>query len=99
LKNLADFVRGEHESLQRIGSVLHVTSTKNMILKAENIPQIGDRVVDENLNHVGKVFDVFGPVSSPYVAVTPTVDEPKRFVDHVLYAVPSLKYGREKRRG
>jgi RNA-binding protein len=91
-------VRGENEGLQRIGFVLHVSSTRNMILKAENIPHIGDRVVDEKLNHVGTVFDVFGPISSPYVAVRPSVEEPGHFVDHVLYAVPSFKLRREKRR-
>jgi len=91
-------VRGENESLQRIGSVLHVSSTKNMILKAENIPHIGDKVVDDNIRQVGTVFDVFGPVSSPYVAVKPSVEEPSRFVDHVLYAVPSIKWRTEKRR-
>jgi len=84
--------------LQRIGCVLHVSTTKNMILKAESIPRIGDRVVDEKLNGVGTVFDVFGPVSSPYVAVRPSVEEPSLFVDHVLYAVPSFELRREKRR-
>jgi len=91
-------VRGENEDLQRIGSVLHVSSTKNMILKAKNIPHIGDRVVDENLNSVGTVFDVFGPVSSPYVAVRPSVEEPSSFVGQVLYAAPSFELKREKRR-
>jgi len=84
--------------LQRIGSVLHVSSTKNMILKAENLPNIGDRVVDKSLNNVGTVFDVFGPVYSPYVAVRPTVEEPSLFVNHVLYAVPSFDVRREKKR-
>jgi len=69
-----------------------------MILKADNVPHIGDRVVDENLNQVGTVFDVFGPVSSPYVAVRPSVGESSRLVDHVLYAVPLYKSRREKRR-
>jgi len=84
--------------LERIGCVLHVSSTKNMILKAENLPHVGDRVVDENLKQVGTVFDVFGPVSSPYVAVRPSVEEPNLFVDHVLYAVPSFELRRKKRR-
>jgi len=70
----------------------------NMILKAENIPHIGDKVVDENLQQVGTVFDVFGPVSSPYVAVRPSVDEPSVFVNRVLYAVPSSRLRREKRK-
>ena len=75
-----------------------MSSTKNMILKAENLPNIGDRVVDKNLNQVGTVFDVFGPVSSPYVAVRPSVEEPSLFVGHILYAVPSFELRREKRR-
>jgi len=35
----------------------------------ENVPKIGDRVVDEKLKHIGDVGDVFGPVSSPYAVV------------------------------
>jgi len=91
-------VRGDNEGLQRIGSVLHVSSSKNMILKAENIPRIGDRVVDENLSNVGAVLDVFGPVSSPYVAVRPSVEEPSRLVASVLYSVPPIILRKEKRR-
>ena len=91
-------MRGEKGGLQRIGSVLHVSSGKSMILKADNIPRIGDKAVDDKLHHVGTVFDVFGPVSSPYVAVKPSVEEPSLFVGHVLYAIPSAKLRREKRR-
>jgi len=60
-------------------------------LKAEKLPRIKDKVVDENLKSVGTVFDVFGPVSSPYVAVKPSVEEPQRLVDRVLYVSPSLR--------
>jgi len=42
-----------------------------MILKAENIPRIGDEVINEKLKPIGTVFDIFGPTSSPYVAVKP----------------------------
>jgi rRNA processing protein Gar1 len=35
---------------------------------------------------VGFVFDVFGPVSNPYVSVKPTVSEPSAFVGRVVYA-------------
>jgi len=84
--------------LQRIGLVLHTSSNGNMILKAENPPCIGDQAVDEKLKQVGTVFDVFGPVSTPYVAVRPSVENPSRFIKHVLYAVPSSKPSRERRR-
>ena len=91
-------MRGEKGGLQRIGSVLHVSSGKSMILKADNIPRIGDKAVDDKLNHVGTVFDVFGPVSSPYIAVKPSVEEPSLFVGHVLYAIPSAVQRKGKRR-
>lgn len=84
--------------MQRIGTVLHVSSSRNMIIKAENLPRIGDQVTDENLKPIGTIFDVFGPVSSPYVAIRPNVEEPTRFIKHVMYAVPSSKPRREKRK-
>jgi len=83
--------------LQRIGRALHISSNKNLILKARNLPKLGDKVVDENLMSIGKVFDIFGPVSSPYVSIRPTVEEPHRFVGHILYAASS-KHPKEKRR-
>jgi RNA-binding protein len=89
-------VRGKRV-LNRIGHVLHVSKTKNMILKAENIPRIGDTVANDKLKSVGTVFDVFGPMSSPYVAVKPYIQNPEQLVNQVLYAVPS-KSGRRRKR-
>jgi RNA-binding protein len=34
-------------------------------------PDIGTPVVDERLETVGRVVDVFGPVERPYLAVSP----------------------------
>ncbi len=70
-----------------------------MILRSENLPRIGDKVVNENLQSVGMVSDIFGPTSSPYVAIKPNVKEPQNLVNHILYVVPSSsKPKREKRR-
>jgi rRNA processing protein Gar1 len=86
--------------LERIGKILHVTSDKNIILKAENRARIGDRVVDENLNPIGKIFDIFGPVSSPYVSVKADTENFQSFTNRILYVVPSRsqRKGRGKRR-
>ena len=82
--------------MHRIGQVLHVSKTKNLILKAENIPRIGDKVSNEKLKSVGTVFDVFGPTSSPYVAVKPHIQSTKQFVNQILYVVSSKN---EQKRG
>ena len=74
--------------MQRLGRVLHISPSRNIIIKIENIPKIGQTVVDENLKTVGKIFDLFGPVSSPYVAIKPTILKPEELTNKVLYISP-----------
>ena len=83
--------------LHRIGQVLHVSNTKKVILKAKNVPQIGNQVTDEKLKHVGTVFDVFGPTSAPYVAVKTNTTNPEQLINQILYATPT-KERRKKRK-
>ncbi|MFC7154998.1 H/ACA ribonucleoprotein complex subunit GAR1 [Halomarina halobia] len=53
----------------------------------ESRPDFGVRVLDENLDAVGRVVDVFGPVSRPYVAVSPDDDvRPAGLLGTKLYA-------------
>ena len=84
--------------MKRLGRVIHVSSSQNLILKAEGMPKIGAKVVDENLKFVGSVFDVFGPVSSPYVTVKPVTLEPQQLIENTLYTIPSTRRRKEKRR-
>ena len=84
--------------LYRIGQVLHVSNTKNIILKAEKVPHIGNQVIDEKLKQIGTVFDVFGPTSSPYVAVKPNTQNPEQFINQVLYVTPSQERKNKRRR-
>jgi RNA-binding protein len=82
------FSRGEMR-LQRLGRLTNVSPSGNAIVKAENTPKIGSEVVDENLNAVGKVFDIIGPVSAPYAVIKPTVREPARLVNKPVYLLLS----------
>jgi RNA-binding protein len=75
--------------LQKLGRVRALTPSKSLIVKAEKAPKIGSEVVDENLNVVGKVFDIIGPVSAPYVVVKPTVREPAKLVNKPVYLLLS----------
>ncbi|MDH7564840.1 MAG: Gar1/Naf1 family protein [Candidatus Bathyarchaeota archaeon] len=68
------------------------TPSQNIIVKvADNSPKIGTSVVDENLKVVGKVFDLIGPVSSPYVVIKPAVKEPEKLAGKRLYLLLSKK--------
>jgi RNA-binding protein len=83
--------------LQRLGRVLNVTPSQNIVVKTEKTPKVGSTVIDENLKVVGKVFDIIGPVSSPYAVVKPNVKETERLVNKQLYLPLSKKEGRKER--
>jgi len=83
--------------LRRIGRVLHLTPGGMLIVRAEKTPNLGETVVDDNLKQVGTVFDIFGPISSPYISVKPTTSDPATLLGKTLYAV-SRREGRSWRR-
>jgi RNA-binding protein len=62
-----------------------------MVVKTDKTPQIGSAVVDENLKVVGKIFDIIGPVSSPYAVVKPAIKEPEKLTNKPLYLLLSKK--------
>ena len=83
--------------MQRLGRISNISPSGNAIVKAENPPKIGSEVVDENLNVIGKVFDIIGPVSAPYAVIKPSVREPEKLVNKPVYLLlPKTK--REQRR-
>jgi RNA-binding protein len=77
--------------LQRLGEVLHLTPSQNIVVKVYKNPEIGSTVVNEKLEIIGKVFDVIGPVSSPYAVVKPMVEEPEKLTGKQLYLSLSKK--------
>ena len=56
--------------IKKLGSILHFSDIGNAIIyNPAKLPKIGSNVVTENMEHVGDVFDIFGPVKTPYVSV------------------------------
>ncbi|MGB9965829.1 H/ACA ribonucleoprotein complex subunit GAR1 [Halobacterium sp. CBA1126] len=58
--------------MERAGDVVR-TAQNVAVVRCEggDHPDIGAVVVDQNLDEVGRVVDVFGPVERPYLSVTP----------------------------
>jgi RNA-binding protein len=58
--------------MQRLGEVVRTAQGLAVVrCPDDEQPDIGTEAVDEQLNAVGRVVDVFGPVARPYVAVSP----------------------------
>ncbi|MFB6170105.1 MAG: H/ACA ribonucleoprotein complex subunit GAR1 [Haloarculaceae archaeon] len=61
--------------MKRVGEVVR-TAQGTVVARppGAEYPPLGSEVLDENLETVGEVVDVFGPVDHPYVAVAPEAD-------------------------
>jgi RNA-binding protein len=57
--------------MQRLGTVDRTAQGLAIArVSGDYDPAIGNMVIDESLETIGRVVDVFGPVETPYVAVT-----------------------------
>ena len=74
--------------MRRIGQVLHISPSKKAIIKVDNLPRIGETILDEKKQLVGKVFDLFGPKQSPYVSVNIQFEDPKKLIGKILFSYP-----------
>lgn len=73
--------------MQRLGKVMHLSNSKNLILKAESLTKIGTTVMDNKLRKIGRVGDFFGNVKAPYISVRLDVKDPEKYVGQVLYTL------------
>jgi len=73
--------------MRRIGQVVRATGRVAVARSGDDsYPAIGTELIDENLEDVGRVVDVFGPVERPYLAVVPAEDNPASLVGRTVYA-------------
>ena len=72
--------------LRRLGKVLHMSKSGNLIVRLEQppVPAERARVVDYKIKRIGTVNSILGPVKSPYVSVKPEAAG-EGFAGRVLY--------------
>lgn len=73
--------------MKRLGKVLHLSKSRSLIVRLASEPSIdvGSKVLDSKLREVGIIQDIFGPVTSPYVAIKPMVPDPVHLVGRIVY--------------
>ena len=63
--------------MERLGEVVRTAQGLAIVrCPDDQHPEVGTEAVDEQLNAVGRVVDVFGPTARPYVAVSPEEGTP-----------------------
>ncbi len=61
--------------MRTLGSVLHVTPSKLIIVRLSdpnNIPPLNVEILNASGEKVGVLVDIIGPIESPYAVVKPT---------------------------
>jgi RNA-binding protein len=77
----------------RVGKISHISSSSgNLILRAERQVKIGEAIADSRGKQIGQVFDVFGPVEAPFIAVKTRLKDAEKLIGKDLYL------GKKKRR-
>ncbi len=62
--------------MRRLGKVLHLSKSGNLIVRVDasnndNPARVGSEVYDTKLEKIGIVNNVLGPISAPYLSLTP----------------------------
>jgi len=85
--------------LRKIGRILHISPSQKAVIKTSRPLRIGERVFDGDKRFIGKVFDVFGPINSPYVEVDLQNNrEPSNLVGKMVYQLPSRRKNRSRKK-
>lgn len=72
--------------MRRVGTVVRTAGGVAVARSPdESHPDIGRAVVDDTLETVGRVVDVMGPVSRPYLVVSPADGSPAELLNERLY--------------
>lgn len=80
--------------MKRLGKAVHLSRNRKLILRLEpgmDAPMLGEIILNSDLNRIGVVEDVFGPVRSPYIAVKLKAGDPSTYIGKPLYAMKSKK--------
>ena len=84
-----ELTRSDESSLRRLGKILHFSKSRSLIVQCDQagFVRIGTRTCDTKLKEFGKVQDLFGPVTAPYVSIRPTIASPAKYVGRIAYAL------------
>lgn len=73
--------------LKKIGKVSHVSKSGFIVVKAKEIPKIGSEVCNRKLERIGYVYDIIGPVKSPFILIRPKDRKLLKRIEDELFVV------------
>jgi len=83
--------------LRRLEKVLLVSNQRHLITKVQSAQikslKIGQPVVTKDLVKIGRIFDIFGPVTHPYISIQPNqeIADPTKYLGEIVYGFEEKK--------
>ncbi|MBD3192095.1 MAG: H/ACA RNA-protein complex protein Gar1 [Candidatus Heimdallarchaeota archaeon] len=74
--------------MKKLGPVTIITRTGELLVRINEKHKIGSNAVNKNIQRIGKVIDIIGPVRAPYVVINTKKAEASARKGEVLYSVP-----------
>ena len=71
--------------MKKLGKVAVITNKGDLLVRAPKPIRINSCIVNQELKTIGKVVDIIGPVSAPYIVVNTRQAEATAKKDETLY--------------
>jgi RNA-binding protein len=86
--------------LRKIGRISHLSKSGFLVVSGKDIPKIGVDVYNRKLEKVGYVYDIIGPVKTPFILIRPKDRGVlKRPISDELFVVEGEDHGKGKGKG
>ncbi|NHJ83886.1 MAG: hypothetical protein FK734_00405 [Asgard group archaeon] len=86
--------------MKKLGKVSIISKKGNILIKSTTGQRLGSRIVNQQLKYVGKIVDIIGPTSTPYIVVNTRDAEAQTKENELLYLVdaPKTKSSTQRKR-
>ncbi|ADN50147.1 H/ACA ribonucleoprotein complex subunit GAR1 [Vulcanisaeta distributa] len=73
--------------LKKIGDIMHLSHDRRFVIKLSFTPPLGITIYDYAMKRLGVLYDIIGPVNSPYglAKPDPQLSKPEDFVGKSAY--------------
>ena len=63
-------IKLEQSRIKKLGPIVHYSDLGYaVVINPSQLPKIGSNVVNETMEHIGLINDIFGPVKAPYLSI------------------------------
>ncbi len=71
--------------MKKLGKVSVVAKNGNVLVRVTQTFRVGTKVINQQLAHIGKIVDIIGPVTSPYIVINTRGSTTKAKKNEILY--------------